>query len=230
MEVGELTPQRDSPTIACEAGAVDTADNMDLLLDAVNDYIPGPEEAGLNATEAGRFLISCLTDTQATNMQRMMRQGSDSSPSDIRMWGKVKRSIIRHPAVIGHLAELSKDDSSKDSSDRRFHVGLKQYIAEMDEPEWKKKASCTGDTRFVNTTFRSLDVKKETMSICADCPVHQQCLDYVTENRPEAGVWAGVSRSADKGKAYHKDGSPRTMDEELETMGISRSELNEQPK
>lgn len=59
---------------------------------------------------------------------------------------------------------------------------------------WMDKAACTEvapDLFFADAT--NLVDTKLAKSVCAECRVKDQCLQYALENRMEHGVWGGLS-------------------------------------
>lgn len=59
-------------------------------------------------------------------------------------------------------------------------------------PAWHANAACRdSDVSFFPERGESLAPAR---ALCASCPVHDQCLDYVmSTNEPVHGVWAGLS-------------------------------------
>lgn len=162
-----------------------------------------------NEESVAEFLGSCLTTRQLEVTRKAGRGALDGDASDIRLWSKIRNSILRHPAVVGKLALFSD----------------KTPLNYADEPEWKERASCAGNNRFVSSSVKTQETKLTLMGICEGCPVYDECLSYIGDNKPEVGFWAGVSRGPGKGKskhrAYDKDGRPKTLEEEREAMRAS---------
>lgn len=181
METGELITHHYVHTVHEPADSTE-GDGYDLLLVAVNNFNPEAQETGVNVTRAGRFLMSCLSERQAEVFE-MVKTGQlpEKDSPDERLWTKIRGSILRHPSIIGKLAELSDDE------------GYQHLIEDVDDQDWKNEAACKGDTRFVRTGFRSPKIKSKITGVCANCPVLKQCESYVKENKPELAIWAGKS-------------------------------------
>ena len=61
----------------------------------------------------------------------------------------------------------------------------------LDEIAWMDDALCSqigGDIFYPER----VDNSKEAQSVCAMCPVRQQCLDYATRHDISWGVWGGI--------------------------------------
>ena len=60
------------------------------------------------------------------------------------------------------------------------------------ETDWFDDAACrdVGTDVFFPTSEAQSD---EAKSICAVCPVREECLEYALETRPGDGVWGGLT-------------------------------------
>ncbi|MHB8510609.1 MAG: WhiB family transcriptional regulator [Actinomycetota bacterium] len=68
--------------------------------------------------------------------------------------------------------------------------------------DWQALASCRGADAslfFSPGTFETPDQKsaRESVakSICAECPVRAQCLDFALATREPYGIWGGLNES-----------------------------------
>lgn len=59
-------------------------------------------------------------------------------------------------------------------------------------PLWQKSAACRGMDPDIFYPERGASTK-EAKSVCATCPVRQQCLDYALMNGEKFGIWGGMS-------------------------------------
>jgi hypothetical protein len=193
------------------------------LLDAIHNYSDGAEEDVTPEKEhapdegaAGAFLMSCLTQRQYEVM-RQAGQGRELDSKDIRLWSKVRGSILKHPAVIGGILQIeqqNKEVKRESQGGEQPMTEIEKWIIDLvDQDGWEKDAACIGNNNFVKP-FKPPKIKEKLIDTCENCPVYEQCLSYVAQNKPEAGVWAGVSRNNDNGQAYHEDGTPVTLEEE----------------
>jgi WhiB family redox-sensing transcriptional regulator len=84
--------------------------------------------------------------------------------------------------------ELARsDDRSK--ANKIFDIG--QAIC-PDVDDWQKRAACRGVATEV--FFPSGDsTGEDAKSICVQCPVARQCLEYAIRAREEEGVWGGAT-------------------------------------
>lgn len=62
----------------------------------------------------------------------------------------------------------------------------------LPEDSWQHEALCAQtdpDAFFPERGFSA----REAKTICATCPVRQECLEYALENDERFGVWGGLS-------------------------------------
>jgi hypothetical protein len=204
-------------------------EGFDRLQEAIQNYKDEPTkdptdvpefEGGTAKEPLVEFLGACLTKRQAEVVEKVNGHSSDICPGDFRLWTKIRASVLKHPAVVSGVVEIEKQTNKETKSETAQQpvAGIETVLFEaMNEPIWKKKAACRGDTRFVSPGIKSPAMKLDLLKICAECPVYGNCLDYVDEKSPETGIWAGVLRvkdSKDNDRAgYHEDGNPKTIQE-----------------
>lgn len=64
------------------------------------------------------------------------------------------------------------------------------------EPEesWREQAACSGsDNDIFFPIGEDEDVSAPAKSICAACPVSEECLQYALATNQTEGVWGGLS-------------------------------------
>ncbi len=72
-------------------------------------------------------------------------------------------------------------------------------LAQLDIPEWYDDAQCVGTS--TNIFFSSVGEDGEGVpamvsiakSICRECKVRAQCLDYATDTDQKNGIWGGLT-------------------------------------
>lgn len=69
-----------------------------------------------------------------------------------------------------------------------------QFIstAEEDERPWAARAECRGEDPALFFPGPDDDTLA-ALSICARCPVRQECLEYAIEARERFGIWGGTT-------------------------------------
>jgi len=57
---------------------------------------------------------------------------------------------------------------------------------------WRQRAACRGldPDIFYPVSDEEAD---EAKAVCAECPVHQTCLEHALANREHDGVWGGAT-------------------------------------
>lgn len=64
----------------------------------------------------------------------------------------------------------------------------------VERPAWQKRKACIGEP---TTTFYPAPgdtaLLRKAKSICANCPVRKECLEYALENSERFGIWGGKS-------------------------------------
>jgi RNA polymerase sigma factor (sigma-70 family) len=169
------------------------------------------EDIGASAVQM--FLSGFLKEGQMNVVVEVQNGPLLQSSAEIRMWSKLRTGILSHPAIAGRIAVLS---------------GLEPTDALGYQP-WRDEAACKTDAdkepqedkniRFVSTVEKnSTEAKAELMDVCDSCPVYQQCLRTVAEQRPEMGFWAGVHRGSSYKGSYHPSGRPVTLKQAREKM------------
>lgn len=70
-------------------------------------------------------------------------------------------------------------------------------LAQADPDEWRDQALCRDtdpDLFFpVGTTGQALVTIDHAKSVCQQCNVTQECLDYALDTNQDSGVWGGLS-------------------------------------
>jgi WhiB family redox-sensing transcriptional regulator len=68
---------------------------------------------------------------------------------------------------------------------------------DWDTDSWRNRAACrdTSPDMFfpIGTTGLALDQIEAARSVCALCPVTQECLEFALATNQEAGVWGGTT-------------------------------------
>jgi WhiB family redox-sensing transcriptional regulator len=63
--------------------------------------------------------------------------------------------------------------------------------------DWRDEAACLGEDPElffpVGTTGRALDQIEQAKTVCKQCPVAQECLDWALDTNQDAGIWGGTS-------------------------------------
>ena len=72
--------------------------------------------------------------------------------------------------------------------------------------EWMTRGKCRKSARAIFFPRDGMGVS-EAQSICAECPVLQDCLQYALENHIRHGVWGGCS---ERERARHPARSPES--------------------
>ena len=72
-----------------------------------------------------------------------------------------------------------------------------QQQAEPEPDQWRDHALCRDtdpDLFFpVGTTGQALVTIDQAKSVCLQCTVTQECLDYALDTNQDSGVWGGLS-------------------------------------
>ena len=80
-----------------------------------------------------------------------------------------------------------------------------------DLPSWREDAVCFGedlDTFFpVGDSGPALWQIARAQSICAGCPVREQCLDYALSTGQDHGIWGGLT--AQERRELRREGRAR---------------------
>lgn len=63
----------------------------------------------------------------------------------------------------------------------------------IDYPEWQSSANCLGVGNKIFFVERGSSTKP-AKSICAQCEVKEQCLEYALDNNIKTGVWGGTDK------------------------------------
>jgi WhiB family redox-sensing transcriptional regulator len=68
---------------------------------------------------------------------------------------------------------------------------------DWDAEEWRDRASCrdTSPELFfpIGTTGLALDQIDAARTVCEECPVAHECLEFALATNQEAGVWGGLT-------------------------------------
>ena len=68
---------------------------------------------------------------------------------------------------------------------------------DWDADEWRARAICRDSNPElffpVGTTGLALDQIDAARSVCAECPVTRECLEFAIETNQESGVWGGAT-------------------------------------
>lgn len=60
---------------------------------------------------------------------------------------------------------------------------------------WTLEAACNGaDPNLFFPT--NIDDTRPAITLCNDCPVRQECLDYALDNNIKFGIWGGMGQNA----------------------------------
>lgn len=64
----------------------------------------------------------------------------------------------------------------------------------VERPSWQKQRACNGEP---TTTFYpapgDTNLLRRAKSICKDCPVRHECLQFALDNAERFGIWGGKS-------------------------------------
>jgi len=96
------------------------------------------------------------------------------------------------------------------------------------DEDWKRLAACVGHARDADghdLFFPSSDdgeggrptqlLERQAKSVCAQCPVSQDCLDYAIRYDIEHGVWGGLN---ERERIRYREGKPVSFDRQLEIL------------
>jgi len=68
---------------------------------------------------------------------------------------------------------------------------------DWDADEWRDRAACrdTNPELFfpIGTTGLAIDQIEAARTVCLQCPVRQECLEFALATNQEAGVWGGTT-------------------------------------
>lgn len=151
----------------------------DSLHEAIIEYDDRPQET------LDDFLSSFLTPSQLEAVELVKSGEVEGNESGKRVWVGINKSLLKHPAVIEKIVELSGLEASQ----------------ELEEAAWKKEAACKGDTRFVSTGSTGHELrqhKPQLEKICGNCAVRAECSTYAEVRCVEKGFWAGETRTYKK--------------------------------
>ena len=65
---------------------------------------------------------------------------------------------------------------------------------EVVNPGWRDQAFCAGTPDLWFSDPRTREAAR-ARTLCADCPVRYDCLDYAISSRPACGIWAGLDHN-----------------------------------
>ncbi|MGF1665027.1 MAG: WhiB family transcriptional regulator [Acidimicrobiia bacterium] len=65
---------------------------------------------------------------------------------------------------------------------------------ELENEEWKTEAACADqpDVDFFPVND-DLGEMTRALEVCAECPVHQECLAFAIETNQSDGIWGGTT-------------------------------------
>lgn len=66
------------------------------------------------------------------------------------------------------------------------------HLVETGIPDWQDQAACQNSHPDLFFPAKYEDVRP-AKRICADCPVHNQCLEYALANDEQHGIWGGTT-------------------------------------
>ena len=81
-----------------------------------------------------------------------------------------------------------------DESTGPLYVELPTLISPDADKSWRQQSLCADQTDI----FFSGKRIDEAKSICGQCPVQSQCLDFAIRNDIPDGVWGGLTRKERK--------------------------------
>lgn len=69
------------------------------------------------------------------------------------------------------------------------HTGIR-----IDRPKWMRDANCKDyETNLFYPAPGDVDKLRKAKSICAECSVRHQCLDFALSTNERFGIWGGKS-------------------------------------
>lgn len=82
-----------------------------------------------------------------------------------------------------------------------------------DISEWSAQANCLGSTDSMYVARGDTAAFYAAKRICADCPVHQDCFEYIMEYPQRYGIWAGLNwKEAARIRKIIRTNPPRNPD------------------
>lgn len=71
---------------------------------------------------------------------------------------------------------------------------LADFLAAVYGQSWRLDAACRGvDSEVFFPARGDREAETAAKTICAQCPVIRECLDFALDNREPLGIWAGTS-------------------------------------
>ena len=64
------------------------------------------------------------------------------------------------------------------------------------DPNWRDRAECRGygpEVFYPKDEDRQMNIIKIAKSMCANCVVRQDCLEYAFSHREKIGIWGGMT-------------------------------------
>jgi len=76
----------------------------------------------------------------------------------------------------------------------------------VDEDEsWRESARCRGLSDIMYPENHNIRAVQLAKSICAECPVREQCLDYALRYNESHGIWGGMGERQRRAARYQRN-------------------------
>lgn len=100
--------------------------------------------------------------------------------------------LVRETAIVRYMTAILPDELRQERTVKGNVLFALLSGEALPEDPWQDEALCAQtdpDAFFPEQGMSSRDAK----SVCAACPVRQECLEYALENDERFGVWGGLS-------------------------------------
>lgn len=108
-----------------------------------------------------------------------------------------------------------------------------------DTPAWKASAECADlptELFYPDTGAQSVPVVAIAKSVCARCPVREQCLEHAVDTNERWGIWGGLTyteRRTERRRRYGNKDTPEIVRRRAEAVrlaaaGADRQQISEQ--
>lgn len=131
--------------------------------------------------------------------------------------------MIRRPCEprVPYIPErdYTPPDRSDPAPDQPLKPARDERGLSLNRPMWHDEARCRSDSfdpddfflegKYPNGSVRYRDARDRAKSICAMCPVRQECLEWALEADVRSGIWGGMTANERRRLQYPKRSTNR---------------------
>ena len=123
------------------------------------------------------------------------RRDQEAHKSDIQEWvARRLGAIVDERSSTDHETETLPDNTSPDSPQGPSEASgpLAIFSVRHDELRWQEKGNCLGVDPDLFFPERGASTR-EAKSVCANCEVREDCLEFAITHGEKFGIWGGLS-------------------------------------